>query len=104
VRWQAPAAFARIRTIRRSHGISEHHSHCYHDLRRWNAYGITNIDTSAQAAEASRPIAGDFAYLIFVLGIIGTGYRCLQLGDLRNRRGMAGTCRPYGWHWGHSFL
>lgn len=78
------------------------------DLRRWNAYGITNIDTSSQAAEASRPIAGDFAYLIFVLGIIGTGYRCLQLGDLRNRRGMAGTCRPYGalrgWHWGHSFL
>ena len=38
-----------------------------------NAHGITNIETSSQAAEALRPIAGDFAYLIFALGIIGTG-------------------------------
>jgi NRAMP (natural resistance-associated macrophage protein)-like metal ion transporter len=35
--------------------------------------GITNIDTSAQAAEALRPIAGDFAFLLFACGIIGTG-------------------------------
>ncbi len=35
--------------------------------------GITKIDTAAQAAEALRPIAGDLAFVIFSLGIIGTG-------------------------------
>jgi NRAMP (natural resistance-associated macrophage protein)-like metal ion transporter len=35
--------------------------------------GKTNIETSAQAAEALRPLAGVFAELIFALGIIGTG-------------------------------
>ncbi len=37
------------------------------------AHGIVNIQTSAQAAEALRPIAGEFAFLLFALGIIGTG-------------------------------
>src|SRR6516165_12081816 len=37
------------------------------------ANGKTNIETSAQAAEALRPLAGIFAELIFALGIIGTG-------------------------------
>ncbi len=35
--------------------------------------GITQIQTSAQAAQALRPIAGDFSFLLFSLGIIGTG-------------------------------
>ena len=35
--------------------------------------GVTDIQTSAQAAEALRPLAGDFTYLLFTLGIIGTG-------------------------------
>jgi Mn2+/Fe2+ NRAMP family transporter len=35
--------------------------------------GVTTIETSTQAAEALRPIAGDFAFLVFALGIIGTG-------------------------------
>jgi Mn2+/Fe2+ NRAMP family transporter len=35
--------------------------------------GITRIDTAAQAAQALRPIAGDFAFLLFALGIVGTG-------------------------------
>ncbi len=35
--------------------------------------GITNIKTAADAAEALRPFAGDFAYTLFALGIIGTG-------------------------------
>ncbi len=35
--------------------------------------GITDIQTSAQAAEALRPLAGDFTFLLFSLGIIGTG-------------------------------
>lgn len=38
-----------------------------------NAHGITDIETSAQAALALRPIAGDFAFALFALGIIGTG-------------------------------
>ena len=38
-----------------------------------NAHGVTDIATSAQAAEALRPIAGQFAFALFALGIIGTG-------------------------------
>jgi NRAMP (natural resistance-associated macrophage protein)-like metal ion transporter len=38
-----------------------------------NATGKTDIETSAQAAEALKPIAGQFAEFIFALGIIGTG-------------------------------
>jgi Mn2+/Fe2+ NRAMP family transporter len=38
-----------------------------------NAHGITNIQTSAQAAEALRPLAGPLAFTIFALGVIGTG-------------------------------
>ena len=37
------------------------------------AHGITDIETSAQAAQALRPIAGEFAFLVFALGIVGTG-------------------------------
>jgi NRAMP (natural resistance-associated macrophage protein)-like metal ion transporter len=37
------------------------------------AHGVTNIETSAQAAEALRPLAGEFAFLLFALGIVGTG-------------------------------
>jgi NRAMP (natural resistance-associated macrophage protein)-like metal ion transporter len=35
--------------------------------------GIRDVTTSAQAAEALRPIAGDFAFALFAAGIIGTG-------------------------------
>ena len=38
-----------------------------------NAHGITHVESSAQAAEALRPIAGDFAFALFAIGIIGTG-------------------------------
>jgi Mn2+/Fe2+ NRAMP family transporter len=38
-----------------------------------HSHGITSIDTSAQAANALRPIAGDFAFALFAVGIIGTG-------------------------------
>lgn len=38
-----------------------------------HATGITNIETSSQAAEALRPVAGDLAFAMFALGIIGTG-------------------------------
>jgi len=38
-----------------------------------NASGVTDIETSAQAAEALRPIAGNYAATIFALGVLGTG-------------------------------
>ncbi|MGY3512287.1 NRAMP family divalent metal transporter [Bradyrhizobium lupini] len=38
-----------------------------------HAQGKTDIESSAQAAEALKPIAGPFAELIFAFGIIGTG-------------------------------
>lgn len=36
-------------------------------------HGITSIESAEQAAEALRPFAGDQAFLLFALGIIGTG-------------------------------
>ena len=38
-----------------------------------NAHGVTNISSATQAAEALRPLAGDFTFLLFAIGIIGTG-------------------------------
>lgn len=38
-----------------------------------HAHGITDIETSAQAAEALRPLAGELTFFLFSLGIIGTG-------------------------------
>jgi len=38
-----------------------------------NAHGVTNIETSTDAAKALRPIAGEFAFAVFALGIVGTG-------------------------------
>lgn len=35
--------------------------------------GILNIESSAQAAQALRPVAGDQAFLLFTIGILGTG-------------------------------
>ena len=39
-----------------------------------HAAGHTHIETSSQAAEALKPIAGELAFVIFSLGIIGTGF------------------------------
>ena len=44
-----------------------------------NAHGVKDIQTSSQAAEALRPIAGDFAFAIFALGIVGTGLLALPV-------------------------
>ncbi len=49
-----------------------------------NTHGITDIQTSSQAAEALRPIAGGFAFLVFALGIIGTGMLALPV--------LSGSC------------
>jgi len=44
-----------------------------------HAAGKTDIDSSQMAAEALRPIAGEFAFLIFALGIIGTGFMAVPV-------------------------
>jgi NRAMP (natural resistance-associated macrophage protein)-like metal ion transporter len=38
-----------------------------------HAHGLTNIETSSQAAEALRPLAGPYAFYLFAAGIVGTG-------------------------------
>jgi Mn2+/Fe2+ NRAMP family transporter len=38
-----------------------------------HARGVHTIATAQQAAEALRPLAGDFAFFLFAAGIIGTG-------------------------------
>jgi NRAMP (natural resistance-associated macrophage protein)-like metal ion transporter len=38
------------------------------------AHGITQINTTADAANALRPIAGDAAFFLFALGVVGTGF------------------------------
>ncbi len=62
-----------------------------------NASGVTDIQTSSQAAEALRPVAGRFVFLIFSLGIIGTGLLALPV--------LAGSSayaigEAFGWHVG----
>ncbi len=42
-------------------------------------HGVTDIQTSAQAASALRPVAGEFAFLLFAAGIIGTGLLALPV-------------------------
>jgi NRAMP (natural resistance-associated macrophage protein)-like metal ion transporter len=62
-----------------------------------NAHGVTNIQTSAQAAEALRPIAGPFVFLVFALGIVGTGMLAVPVlaGSAAYAMGEA-----FGWHVG----
>lgn len=42
-------------------------------------HGIHSIETSTQAAEALKPIAGQYAFLLFAIGIIGTGLLALPV-------------------------
>lgn len=49
-----------------------------------HAHGITDIQTSAQAAEALRPIAGVFTFAVFAAGIIGIGMLAVPV--------LAGSC------------
>ncbi|MEJ8823192.1 divalent metal cation transporter [Variovorax humicola] len=58
-----------------------------------NAHGVTQIETSAQAADALRPIAGEFAFLLFSLGIIGTGLLAVPVLAGSAAYAMAGTFR-----------
>ncbi|HEY3695277.1 Nramp family divalent metal transporter [Phenylobacterium sp.] len=60
-----------------------------------HAHGVTNIQTSSQAAEALRPIAGPLAFGLFSVGIVGAGLLAVPvlagsagyaLGELRGWR------------------
>lgn len=44
-----------------------------------NANGITSIDTPQQAALALKPLAGNWAYLLFAIGIIGVGLQSIPV-------------------------
>ena len=44
-----------------------------------NQAGITSVATSAQAAEALKPVAGEFAFILFALGIVGTGLLAIPI-------------------------
>ena len=59
-----------------------------------HAAGVTDIQTSAQAAEALRPLAGKFTFLLFSLGIIGTGL--LAVPVLAGSAGYA-VAEAFGW-------
>jgi NRAMP (natural resistance-associated macrophage protein)-like metal ion transporter len=73
---QAPANISRMR-------VDTYVGMGYSNLISWfiivttaatlHAHGITDIQTSAQAAEALRPIAGPFTFYVFSAGIIGVG-------------------------------
>lgn len=56
-----------------------------------NLHGITEIHTSAQAAMALRPIAGEFAFILFSAGIIGTGLLAIPVLAGSSAYAMAGT-------------
>jgi NRAMP (natural resistance-associated macrophage protein)-like metal ion transporter len=62
-----------------------------------HAHGVTDIQTSSQAAEALRPIAGQFAFAIFALGIIGTGMLALPVLAGSSAYALGET---FGWHVG----
>jgi NRAMP (natural resistance-associated macrophage protein)-like metal ion transporter len=97
--WQAALEVEEVEAAPKAHALKQSPSQAPSELRRINIdtyvgmglsntialfiiiataatlhqSGILDIETSAQAAEALRPIAGPLAFLLFSLGIIGTG-------------------------------
>ena len=61
-----------------------------------NVAGVTDIDTAAQAASALRPLAGDFAYMLFALGILGVGL----IGGRTCGLCAYALSEALGWNWG----
>jgi len=62
-----------------------------------HAHGVTNVQTSAQAAEALRPIAGQATFVVFALGIVGTG---LLAVPVLAGSGAFALGEAFGWHVG----
>ncbi|MCI3179234.1 iron transporter [Caulobacter sp. CCUG 60055] len=59
--------------------------------------GISDIQTAAQAASALRPLAGDFAYALFAMGILGVGF--IGVPVLAGS-GAYALSEAMGWKWG----
>ena len=59
--------------------------------------GITDITTAAQAASALRPLAGDFAFILFAVGILGVGL--IGVPVLAGSAAYA-LAETMGWEWG----
>ena len=59
--------------------------------------GITQIGSAAEAAEALRPVAGNFAFALFAIGIIGTGF--LAVPVLAGSTAFA-VAETFGWQEG----
>ena len=59
--------------------------------------GVTDIQTAAQAASALKPIAGEFAFELFALGILGVGL--IGVPVLAGSAGYA-MAEAMGWKWG----
>jgi Mn2+/Fe2+ NRAMP family transporter len=62
-----------------------------------HAAGVHTIDTAAQAANALRPVAGNFAFELFALGIIGAG---LVGVPVLAGSGAYAMCEAMGWPFG----
>jgi NRAMP (natural resistance-associated macrophage protein)-like metal ion transporter len=97
---QAPAEFARIR-VDTYVGMGLSNAVALFIIlttaATLNAHGVTDIQTSAQAAEALRPIAGRLAFFVFALGIIGTGLLALPVLAGSSAYALGET---FGWHVG----
>ncbi len=61
------------------------------------ANGIFNINTAGEAASALRPFAGNFAYVLFTIGILGTGF--LSIPVLAGSASYA-VSESFGWKFG----
>ena len=61
------------------------------------SHGITNINSASDAALALRPFAGHFAYVLFAVGIIGTGM--LAIPVLAGSASYA-VAESFGWKFG----
>jgi Mn2+/Fe2+ NRAMP family transporter len=59
--------------------------------------GVTDIETAAQAASALRPLAGNFAFVLFAAGILGVG---LVGVPVLAGSGAYALCEARGWNWG----
>jgi Mn2+/Fe2+ NRAMP family transporter len=60
-------------------------------------HGITQIGTSREAAEALRPLAGDYAYFLYTIGIVGTGL--LAIPTLAGSAAYA-VAETFDWQYG----
>jgi NRAMP (natural resistance-associated macrophage protein)-like metal ion transporter len=80
--WEAPAEFSRIR-VDTYLGMALSNVIAFFIVvttaTTLHAHGHTDIQTSAQAAEALRAVAGRFTFVVFAAGIIGTGLLTLPV-------------------------